>query len=172
MAEHPDLRVPGIEVVSGSLGHGLNISAGTALAAKLNNQDNVSVALLGDGECYEGTVWEGAMFASHHCLNNLIVIVDRNQLAVLDKTENITRLEPFADKWVSFGWDLTEIDGHNIKSILKAFDRFRQRNSKKPLLILANTIKGKGISFMEDQVNWHHGVPNLEHLELARKELE
>ena len=172
LAEHPDPRVPGIEVVSGSLGHGLNICAGMALAAKLDNNDNAFVALLGDGECYEGTVWEGAMFASHHRLNNLIAIVDRNQLTVLDKTENITRLEPFSEKWVSFGWDVTEIDGHDIKSILKAFDGFRQRKSKKPLLILANTTKGKGISFMENQVNCHHGVPNLEHLEKARKELE
>jgi len=172
LAEHPDPSCPGIEVVSGSLGHGLNICAGMALAAKLDKKDYASIALLGDGECYEGTVWEAAMFASHHGLNNLIAIIDRNQLAILDKTENITRLEPFAEKWISFGWEVKEIDGHEIKDIEQSLVGFRSRNSNKPLVIIANTIKGKGISFMENQVKWHHGVPNREHLETALKELK
>ena len=172
LAEHPDKRVPGIEVVSGSLGHGLNIGAGMALAAKLDKKDYRTVVLLGDGECWEGSVWEAAMFASHHELNNLTAIVDRNRLCVLDNTENVNRLESLDDKWRSFGWDVIEIDGHNTNQIINVFDGFRTWTSKSPKLILAATVKGKGISFMENEVKWHHGVPKAEHLEMARKELE
>ena len=112
------------------------------------------------------------MFASHHKLSNLVTIIDRNKLSVLDHTENIIKLEPFADKWNSFGWEVKEIDGHSSLEINNVFKYSKERKSEKPLLILANTIKGKGVSYMENKVNWHHGVPNKEQIEVALKELE
>jgi len=174
IAEHPDTRLPGIEVVAGSLGHGIGIANGIALSSKLekHKEDFYTYVLIGDGECNEGLIWESAMFASHHQLNNLITIVDRNKLSVLDYTENIINLEPFADKWKAFGWEVKEIDGHNISDILEALKNSKKRDSKKPLLILANTIKGKGISFMENKIKWHHGVPNKDEIDLALKELK
>jgi len=171
LAEHPDRRVPGVEIVSGSLGHGLNIGAGMALAAKMDNKEYSTIVLLGDGECYEGTVWEAAMFASHHELDNLVAIIDRNRLCVLDFTEKINKLEPLSEKWNSFGWEVIEIDGHSYKELLHVLGTHKNRISNKPLLVLANTIKGKGVSFMENKSEWHHGVPKPEQLKLARKEL-
>ena len=117
-------------------------------------------------------IWESALFASHHKLNNLVTIVDRNKLSVLDYTENIINLEPFGEKWKSFGWEVLEIDGHNSIEIDNAFKYSKDRKSDKPLLILANTIKGKGVSYMENKANWHHGVPNKEQIETALRELE
>ena len=172
LGQQLNYKTPGSEYNTGSLGHVTGIGTGICLAAKLDKKDYACIALLGDGECYEGTVWEAAMFASHHGLNNLTAIIDRNKLATLDKTENINRLEPFAEKWISFGWEVKEVDGHVIKDIAQSLAGFRNRNSNKPLVIIANTIKGKGISFMENQVKWHHGVPNREHLETALKELK
>ena len=174
IAEHPDTRLPGIEAVSGSLGHGLGLGCGLALSSKLNNYENnfFTYVLLGDGECNEGLIWESALFASHHKLSNLVTIVDRNKLSVLDYTENIINLEPFADKWKSFGWEVIEIDGHNNLEIDNTFRYSKERKSEKPLLIIANTIKGKGVSYMENKVNWHHGVPNKEQIEIALNELE
>ncbi|MDA7480781.1 transketolase [Candidatus Pelagibacter ubique] len=172
VAEHPDRRLPGVEVVSGSLGHGLSISAGISLANKIDNNKSFNYVLLGDGECYEGSIWEAAMFANHHNLNNLVAIVDRNNLTVLNKTENIIKLEPFADKWRAFGWNVIIVDGHNIDSLCSKLKRIKNDNkNKKPTVLIANTIKGKGASFMENQIKWHHGVPSKENFIQFKKEL-
>ena len=172
IAEHPDKRIPGIEIVSGSLGHGLSIGAGISLANKIDKKSGFQYVLLGDGECYEGSIWEAAMFASHYNLNNLIAIVDRNKLTVLDKTEKIIKLEPFKKKWLSFGGNVVEIDGHDIKKICsRIMNTKKRKNLKKPTVIIANTIKGKGVSFMENQIKWHHGVPNKKDFETAKYEL-
>lgn len=171
IAEHPDRRLPGVEVVSGSLGHGLSISAGMSLANKINNNKSFNYVLLGDGECYEGSIWEAAMFANHYNLNNLVAIVDRNNLTVLNKTENIIKLEPFADKWRSFGWNVIIVDGHNIDRLCGKLKKIKNNNkNKKPTVLIANTIKGKGASFMENQIKWHHGVPSKENLMQFKKE--
>jgi transketolase len=172
LAEHPDPRIPGIEVVSGSLGHGLSVGAGMALADKFDEKPRRTFVLMGDGECYEGSVWEAAMFASHHQLNNLCGIVDRNGLITHGTTESINKLEPFKDKWLAFGWDVIEIDGHNIKKLVRTLQKFTRKASGNPTLILANTIKGKGVSFMENQANWHHGGIDNAKFKLAFAELE
>jgi len=168
---HPDRSIPGVEADTGSLGHGLGIGAGLALGARLDRKDFMTVVLLGDGECYEGSVWEAALFAGHHRLRNLVAIVDRNRQCAMDFTEECNRLEPLADKWQAFGWDAAVIDGHSFEQICSAFEGFRTRVSEKPLVVIANTIKGKGISFMEGNVKWHHGVPAGKELETARREL-
>ncbi len=166
---HPSIRVPGIEVSSGSLGNGLGIGAGWALASKMDKIDRNIYVLMGDGECYEGSVWESAMFAAHHQLDNLIVVIDRNQQCVLDYTENLNKLEPFVDKWIAFGWWVREVGGHDIDYLTKALTL--PNTSQKPLMIIADTIKGKGISFMEGAIKWHQGVPNEEETRIAREEL-
>lgn len=168
---HPDRNVPGIEADTGSLGHGLGIGAGLALSAKIDKKDYITVVLLGDGECYEGSVWEAAMFAAHHQLNNLMAIVDRNQQCVTDFTEECNRLEPLAAKWRAFGWEVKDINGHSFEELLLAFKGFRLRRSPRPLVVIANTIKGKGVSFMERNIAWHHSVPAGEELKVARQEL-
>ncbi len=171
LGTHPDNNVPGIEVISGSLGHGLGIATGLALRAKMDGIGYSTVALLGDGECYEGAVWEAAMFAGHHQLNNLTGIIDRNRLSVTDFTENSLRLNPLANKWESFGWHTIAVDGHSFEQLLLAFNNLRSPVSTKPLMIIANTVKGQGVSFMQDKPIWHVTVPNGEQLEMARKEL-
>ena len=172
LAEHPDPRIPGVEIVSGSLGHGLSVGAGMALADKLDKADRSTFVLMGDGECYEGSVWEAAMFASHHQLNNLCGIVDRNGLITHGSTEEINKLEPFADKWQAFGWKVLEVDGHNFNDLNEALNKFQERQFIKPTLIIANTVKGKGVSFMENQAKWHHGGIDDEKLKSALLELE
>jgi len=171
LGAHPDNKIPGIEVVSGSLGHGLGIAAGLALSAKMDKKDYAAVALLGDGECYEGAVWESAMFAGHHQLNNLTGIVDRNGLSVTDYTEISLRLNPLGEKWASFGWDTLTVDGHSFEEILAAVEGLRSRSSTRPLMVIANTVKGKGVSFMEDTPLWHTMVPSGEQVEMAKREL-
>lgn len=171
LGAHPDNKIPGIEADTGALGHGLGIAAGLALSAKMDKKDYMTVVLLGDGECYEGSVWESAMFASHHRLKNLVAIVDRNSLCATDFTEDCNRLEPFCDKWKSFGWEVIVVDGHSFEELLTAFKDFRLRKGEQPLVIVAKTIKGKGVSFMENNPSWHHTVPKGKELEIARKEL-
>lgn len=168
---HVDNLIPGIEVSAGSLGHGLGIGVGFALCAKMDQRNYLTYVLLGDGECYEGSIWEAAMLAAHHQLSNLIAIVDRNRQITLDYTENCNRLEPFDEKWKSFGWDVVTIDGHSFEELLKAFKDIRVRTSRQPLVVIANTVKGKGVSFMEGNLQWHHNVPKGEQIEIARKEL-
>jgi transketolase len=168
---HPDHFVPGIEVSTGSLGHGLGIGAGLALGAKLDGSDMRCVVLLGDGECYEGSVWESAMFGAHHNLNNLVAIIDRNGQITLDRNEDINQQEPFADKWKSFGWETLEIDGHSFQALFDAWEHITQRKSDRPIALIAKTKKGKGVSFMEGDLHWHHNVPKGEQLTMAREEL-
>ena len=168
LGEHPDHKIPGVEFDSGSLGHGLGVASGFALSGKLNKQDYKVYVLMGDGECHEGSVWEAAMLASHLKLNNLIAIVDRNGLCIHGKTEEINALNPFTDKWKSFGWNVVEIDGHNHSEIYKSISNI---DSELPTMIIANTIKGKGVSFMENNHKWHHGGISDEIYEKSLKEL-
>lgn len=171
LGEHPDRGIPGVEIDSGSLGHGLGIGAGMALAAKLDGRGYRTFVLLGDGECYEGSVWEAAMFASHHRLNNLIAIVDRNGQIVNDYTESINRFDSMKAKWEAFGWDALEVDGHSFNQLMTVLADARGGHLNRPLAIIANTVKGKGVSFMERQLAWHHGSLTGAKYETARGEL-
>ena len=168
---HPDKSIPGVEADTGSLGHGLGIGAGIALSAKMDKKEFLTFVLMGDGECCEGSVWEAGMFAAKHNLNNLIGIIDNNGLCVTDNLENCTSLDPLDEKWRAFGWEVKKVDGHSIKDILSVFSQVRTRDADKPLMIIAKTVKGKGVSFMENNHDWHHGVPKGEVLEQAREEL-
>lgn len=168
---HTEDTIPGVEAFTGSLGHGFSIAAGLALAAKMDNKTYLTVALLGDGECHEGSIWETAMFAAHHKLNNLVVIIDNNGLSAIDYLKNYLDPSPLDEKWSSFGWEAVVIDGHSIPEILNVFKGIRQRKTSKPLAIVAKTIKGKGISFMENKPIWHYRIPVGEELDIACKEL-
>jgi transketolase len=171
LGSHPESRIPGVETVTGSLGHGLGIASGLALCAKMDGKDYSTFCLMGDGECYEGSVWEAAMFAASRNLNNLVAIIDRNQISATDLTENFLRLEPLSEKWQAFGWDTLTIDGHSFEAIINAFEYFQSRTSNKPLVIIANTVKCKGISFIEGKSDCHTWIPDSSQLELARGEL-
>jgi transketolase len=168
---HTENTVAGVEAFTGSLGHGLSIAAGLALAAKIDKKKYLTVALLGDGECHEGSVWEAAMFSSHHKLNNLIAIVDNNGLSAIDFIKKYIQLDPLADKWKAFGWDAKTINGHSFKEIILALKGIRLRKSRKPLVIIAKTVKGKGVSFMENSPIWHYRIPVGKEVEIAKKEL-
>lgn len=166
---HPTPVCPGVEVATGSLGQGLSIACGIALAMRLNkNSANVFV-LLGDGELQEGSVWEGFMNGAHHKLNNLIAIIDRNRLQIDGETEKIKALDPLDEKIKAFGWDVIEINGHDIQAIYDAIEKAKANNN--PTAIIANTIKGKGVSFMENNAGWHGKAPNKEEYEKAMQEL-
>jgi transketolase len=168
---HPNcVKIPGVETNTGPLGHGLPVAVGTAIASKLDGAAWRTFVLTGDGELQEGSNWEAAMSAAHYELDNLTVIVDRNRLQQGDGTENTVRLEPLADKWRAFGWAVTEVDGHDYNALLDTFERLPLA-ARKPTCIIAHTHKGKGVSFMEDQVGWHHRVPTAEELALALQEL-
>ena len=169
---HPESHlIPGVEMSTGSLGHGLSYSAGLAYAGKMDNKDYRVFTLLSDGECQEGSIWEAIMFASHHKLDNLVAIVDHNKLQSLDRVENIVSLAPFAERWRAFGWDVKEINGHNMSEVTEALSEIPFSNGK-PSVIIANTIKGKGISFMESVPIWHYRLPNEEELKIVLKELD
>ena len=157
MSGHVSHKLPGIEFSTGALGHGLPVGVGWAKAIKLKNESRKVCVLLSDGECDEGSNWEAAMFASHHKLNNLVAVIDYNKLQSLDSIENTLALEPFKDKWQSFGWECIEIDGHDHREISEAFSKVKL--SIKPTCIIAHTTKGKGVSFMENQVLWHYRTP-------------
>lgn len=172
LAGHPDTTIPGVEVVSGSLGHGLGIGAGMALGLKIDGKESHVYILLGDGECQEGSVWEAAMFASHHELSNLIAIVDRNKLGATDYTENSLSLEPFASRWQAFGWEVRTVNGHSFEQLQDVLIKTKQRTSTQPLVIIADTIKGKGVSFMEGSPLWHHRMPKGEEIVSAMEELK
>lgn len=168
---HPDRnKLPGVEANTGPLGHGLPISVGMALAARMKGESWRVFVLVGDGELQEGSNWEAAMCAQQHNLDNLVVIVDRNRLQQGDFTENTIRMEPLAERWKSFGFAVREIDGHDHGALLQTF-RSVPLEKGKPSCIIANTIKGKGVSFAENKPSWHHGVPTSEQLALAEKEL-
>ena len=163
--------IPGVELSTGSLGHGLPVACGMALAAKINKEKHKVFALLSDGECDEGSNWEAILFAAHHKLDNLTVIIDRNRLQSIHSTENTLALEPFAHKWKSFGWDVVEINGHNHNELFQSCSNDNNLNTK-PLCVIANTIKGKGVSFMENNTLWHYRSPQEEEYRLAMEELE
>jgi len=169
---HLQHDVPGAEITSGSLGMGFGIACGMALAAQKDRRLNMVFTLLGDGECYEGSIWETAMFASHRRLNNLVAIIDRNYLCVTNFTENMVCLESLEQKWQSFGWNVKNIDGHSFEEIFKALDGVRSRKSSRPLVIIAETVKGEGISFMCHDPLWHGIPPTGAQAEYACKELE
>jgi transketolase len=168
---HLQKDVPGVEITAGSLGHGLGIGAGLALAAKMDKKRYLTFVLLGDGECHEGSVWEAAMFAAHNKLDNLVAIIDRNQLCATGFTEAMVKLDPFAGKWEAFGWEVILVDGHSFEEIIPALSRARLKHNGKPLMIIADTVKGKGISFMENHPRWHGMAPQGKQARLARAEL-
>lgn len=168
---HPDHFIPGVEVSSGSLGHGLGIGNGMALAAKLNNQNYTTIVILGDGECMEGSIWEAAIFAVSKNLGNLIAIVDDNGVSATAISTELSGRTRIADKFRSFGWTVYEVDGHSTKQLLTLFKNIKGVKLNSPIAIVAKTTKGKGVSFMEGDPHWHHGVPKEDKFELAKKEL-
>jgi transketolase len=166
---HPDCRkVPGVETNTGPLGHGLPVAAGQALAAKLAGNGARVFAVMGDGEMQEGSNWEALMFAAHYKLDNLTAIVDRNRLQQGARTEDTNGLDPLDEKLIAFGWELRTVNGHDYAGLAAAF---APSSTGKPVAVIANTTKGKGVSFIEDRVEWHHKVPTDEQVELALKEL-
>ena len=169
LAEHPSrTSVPGIDAATGSLGHGLPIGAGMALAAKMRDEKHRTFALLSDGECLEGSVWEAAIFAAARQLDNLVAIVDFNRWSAMDRTD--TLLEPLAVKWTAFGWLATEVDGHNFREIVEALESVPTVPGR-PTALIARTVKGKGVSFMEDDLEWHYRPPSAEDLARALEEI-
>jgi transketolase len=168
---HPDRRTPGVDVASGSLGQGLSVALGMGLSAKLDKKDYRVYVLLGDGETQEGNIWEAAMAASHYKCDNLCAILDYNSFQIDGKICDIMELEPIVAKWQAFGWHVIEIDGHDIKQILSAYLEAKTVK-KKPTIIIAHTIKGKGVSFMENVCDFHGRAPTKEEAEKALKELE
>ncbi|MCY8345811.1 transketolase [Bacillus haynesii] len=167
---HPNNKVPGVEMNTGSLGHGLSVSVGMALAAKQDHKSYKVFTLMGDGELAEGSVWEAAMAASQYKLDNLIGIIDRNRLQITGSTSDVMSNEPLDKKWESFGWSVVEVDGNDVAELVRVLNGV-PKTIGKPTIILANTIKGKGISLAENVAGWHHHVPTKEEYELAMKEL-
>jgi transketolase len=167
---HPTKKVLGVEHNTGALGHGLSVAVGMALGLKMDQKKYRVFTLLGDGELSEGSVWEAAMTASKYKLENLTVIIDRNKLQITGSTEEVNPVEPLQDKFLSFGFNVIEVNGNNISSLVEVFNKPLSEKDK-PNLIIANTTKGAGISFMENQVSWHHKVPTPSEYDLAIKEL-
>lgn len=163
--------VPGVEISTGSLGHGLGIGTGMALAAARGGEDWRTYVLMSDGECDEGSNWEAAQFAGHHNLSNLTAIIDYNKIQSLASVADTLALEPFADKWTAFNWQVSEVDGHDHDALLKAFKAQDERNDK-PHVVIAHTTKGKGISFMENQVLWHYRNAQGDEYDAAIAELD
>jgi len=169
---HPNrVYLPGVETNTGPLGHGFPVAVGIAIAGQIDRADYRVFALTGDGELQEGSMWEAAMLAGHRGLGRLTVIVDRNRLQQGARTEDTNALEPLADKWRAFGWEVVEVDGHDVAALLTAFDAAAEPRDR-PRCIIANTAKGHGVSFMRDQAGWHHGVPSAEQYAQAISELE
>ncbi|WZL72166.1 transketolase [Clostridiaceae bacterium 35-E11] len=168
---HPEMKaIPGVEMSTGSLGQGFSATIGMALADKLDKKSNRIYTLLGDGEVQEGIVWEAAMAASHYKLDNLTAILDFNGLQIDGYNDEVMSVHPIHEKWESFGWHVLAIDGHNIEEIIHALEK-AETIKEKPTMIIAKTIKGKGVSFMENQVGWHGNAPKKEEAEQALKEL-
>ena len=163
--------VPGVELSCGSLGHGLSYGGGIALGNKLNHKDGKVFVLLGDGESEEGSVWEAIMFASQHNLDNLIAIVDYNHIQSMGRVEDIVNLEPLADKWKSFGWEVMEVNGHDFEALIQTFDKIQHLKGK-PITIIAHTLKGKGLSIIENKSNCHYPKLNEEEVAIAKEELK
>ncbi len=168
---HPDRRTPGIHVASGSLGQGLSVSVGMSLAARVDKRSYRVYCLLGDGEIQEGNIWEAAMAASHYKCDNLCAMMDYNGFQIDGKVQDIMAIEPVMAKWQAFGWHAIEINGHDMQQILSAYDEAKAVKGK-PSIIVAHTIKGKGVSFMENVVDFHGRAPTKDEMEIALKELE
>ena len=167
---HPCIHIPGVDMSSGSLGQGISVACGIALAGKIDNADYKVYTILGDGEIEEGQVWEAAMFAAHYKLDNLLAIVDNNGLQIDGKITEVCSPEPITDKFAAFGWHVITMDAHDFDSIEKAFDE-AEKISGKPVVIVQKSIKGKGVSFMEDKCSWHGTAPNKEQYDQAMAEL-
>ena len=168
---HPDMnKTPGVDISTGCLGHGISIATGICLISRLKGLDSRTYVLLGDGECQSGIIWEGIMLAAKYCLANLIAILDYNQVQLDGRLDEILPMEPLKEKWASFGWNVIEIDGHDIPQILNALQKASNKTDM-PTVIIANTIKGKGVSFMEGKAEWHGKVPSEDEMKLAIEEL-
>lgn len=165
-------KIVGVDASTGSLGHGMSIAVGTALAARVTGKDYKTYVLLGDGECDEGSNWEAAMSAAHYKTTNMISFVDRNKCMIDGRTEDVMRLEPLADKWASFGFEVKVIDGNNIKEICEAIDEALANTSDKPYMIILDTVKGCGIDYMEDNYTWHYGAIDEDNYNKAKASLE
>jgi transketolase len=171
LSGHPTIEVPGIEVNSGALGHGLSIGTGMAIAAKMDKKDWKTYVLMGDGEQGEGSIYEAAMAANKYHLDNLVAIIDRNHLQISGNTEDVMPIDSIRERWSAFGWDVVTMNGDDMESILNTFHAIDYAN-KKPHLLISETTKGKGVSFMEGIAKWHHGVLNEEQCIAAVKEIE
>lgn len=169
---YPDPSIPGIEAITGSLGHGIGIAAGHAIAAKHEGRKYRNYVIISDGECYEGSTWETAMFAAHRELDNLVVFVDHNGCCIMDHTQNCVRQDPMEEKWRAFGWHTLSADGHSHTELGRALDEATSGKVKAPVAIICKTVKGKGVSFMENKPGWHNKMPNEEQIAQIRKELE
>jgi len=171
LPEHPAPRcVCGVEVASGSLGHGLSLGIGMALAGRIQRSDFKVFVVMSDGECNEGSVWEGAMMAPTHGLDNVVAIVDYNKWQATGRSEEVMALRPLRDKWEAFGWSALEVDGHDMAELVGTLCNV-PNGTGKPIAVVAHTVKGKGVSFMEDDNNWHYRIPSEEEVIKARKEL-
>lgn len=172
LEQHPTRKLEwGIEGSTGSLGHGLSVGAGMALAAKHDRRESRVFVLLSDGETNEGSIWEAAMLAAQHRLDNLVAIIDYNKMQALGKTEEVIHLEPYAEKWESFGWSSVEVNGHDIGEVTSVLDKV-PFSPGKPSCVIAHTVKGKGVCFMENDLLWHYRCPDPEEFEKAICELE
>ena len=171
LSGHPTIEVPGIEVNSGALGHGLSIGVGMAIAAKMDKKDYKTYVLMGDGEQGEGSIYEAAMAANRYHLDNLVAIIDRNHLQISGNTEDVMPIDSIQERWSAFGWDVIAMNGDSMDDIVKTFDAIDYKNGK-PRLLVSDTTKGKGVSFMEGIAKWHHGVLNEEQCKAAVAEIE
>ena len=171
LSGHPTIEVPGIEVNSGALGHGLSIGVGMAIAAKMDKKQWKTYVLMGDGEQGEGSIYEAAMAGNKYQLDNLVAIIDRNHLQISGDTEDVMPIDSIKERWSAFGWDVVSMNGDSMEDIVKTFDAIDYTN-KKPHLLISNTTKGKGVSFMEGIAKWHHGVLNEEQCKAAVAEIE
>ncbi|MFA6811523.1 MAG: transketolase [Bacteroidaceae bacterium] len=171
LAGHPTIQVPGVEISSGALGHGLSVGVGMAIAAKMDNKSFKTYVLMGDGEQDEGSIYEAAMAGNQYKLDNLVAIIDRNKLQISGTTESVMSLGNIRDRWMAFGWDVQEANGDEVDDLVCAFDKIDYQNHQ-PHLIIADTTKGKGVSYMENDLKWHHGMPTREQYEQAMKEIE
>ena len=170
LAGHPTVKNPGVEINTGALGHGLSAGVGMALSAKMDSKSYKTVVLMGDGEQGEGSIYEAAMAANKYKLDNLIAIIDRNRLQISGSTEDVMPLDSVVERWTAFGWDVVEMNGDDMTSIIKTFDSMA--NTGKPHLIISNSTKGRGVSYMENVAKWHHGVPNEREFEQAIFEIK
>jgi len=171
LSGHPTIEVPGIEVNSGALGHGLSIGVGMAIAAKMDQQPWRTYVMMGDGEQGEGSIYEAAMAANRYHLDNLVAIIDRNHLQISGNTEDVMPIDNIHDRWTAFGWDVILMNGDSMDDIIRTFDNIDYNNGK-PHLLVSDTTKGKGVSFMEGIAKWHHGVLNAEQCDAAVAEIQ